>query len=137
MGIHPQGVLSRRAHGEGLSSLQKPGPQDAGKLQLVAVLGATEAEVSVLAELHRHPQVHVVGLWDADPDLVGQELAEILGLGAGWLHVCGIALIAGRLIHPFGITEENSPLAPRVVGVLATMAAILIPAGSILLTQLT
>lgn len=64
-------------------------------------------------------------------------LAEMLGLGAFWLHACGIALIAGRLIHPFGITESSGSLAPRVVGVLATMAAIVIPAGGILLSQLT
>lgn len=69
--------------------------------------------------------------------LLMMALAEILGLGSAWLHVCGIALIAGRLIHPFGVTEKNSPLAPRVVGVLATMTAILIPAGSILLHHLT
>ncbi len=63
-------------------------------------------------------------------------LAEMLGLGATWLHVCGIALLAGRIVHPFGIREEAGPLAPRIAGVLATMAAILIPAGSILITTL-
>ncbi len=69
--------------------------------------------------------------------LLMMALAEIMGLGAFWLHICGVALIAGRLIHPFGIKPENSPLVPRVTGVLATMAAILIPATSILLTSLT
>ena len=64
-------------------------------------------------------------------------LAEMTGLGATWLHVCGIALIAGRMIHPFGVKEENSPLVPRVVGVLATMAAIVIPVVSILSAALT
>ena len=58
-------------------------------------------------------------------------LAEILGLGATWLHVSGIALVLGRVIHPFGVAEK-SPLAPRVIGVLLTFAAILIPAISIL-----
>ena len=60
-------------------------------------------------------------------------LAEIMGLGATWLHVSGIALIAGRLIHPFGVAEK-SPLPPRVVGILATFAAMLIPAVGILFT---
>ena len=60
-------------------------------------------------------------------------LAEILGLGSTWLHISGIALVAGRLIHPFGVAEK-SPLAPRVVGVLATFAAMLIPAAGILFT---
>ena len=62
-------------------------------------------------------------------------LAEILGLGATWLHVAGIALVAGRLIHPFGVAEK-SPLVPRVTGVLLTFVAMLIPAGSILFTSL-
>ena len=60
--------------------------------------------------------------------IVMMALAELMGLGAAWLNVAGIALIAGRLIHPFGIQAENNRLAPRVIGVLATMAAILIPA---------
>ncbi len=64
-------------------------------------------------------------------------LAEMTGLGATWLHVCGLALIAGRLIHPIGVNETKSALAARVAGVLATMVAILVPAGSILLTNLT
>lgn len=63
-------------------------------------------------------------------------LAEMLGLGTTWLHVCGIALIAGRLIHPFGVNEKKAALAARVAGVLATMTAIVIPAISILFTTL-
>lgn len=54
-------------------------------------------------------------------------LGELSGLGATWLHVSGLALIAGRLMHPFGVTAEKSPLAPRVAGVLSTFAAMLIP----------
>ena len=61
-------------------------------------------------------------------------LAEIMGLGSTWLHVSGLALIAGRLIHPFGVAEK-SPLPPRVVGILATFAAMLIPAVGILFTS--
>ncbi|NNE82012.1 MAG: hypothetical protein HKN18_17220 [Silicimonas sp.] len=62
-------------------------------------------------------------------------LAELLGLGSTWLHVSGIALVAGRLIHPFGVAE-NSPLVPRVIGVLLTFAAMVIPAIAILFTTL-
>ena len=62
-------------------------------------------------------------------------LAEIHGLSATWLHVAGIALVAGRLIHPFGVAAKSA-LAPRVVGILATFAAILIPAGAILFSTL-
>ena len=59
-------------------------------------------------------------------------LGELQGFGATWLHVAGIALVAGRLIHPFGVSE-NSPLAPRVTGVSLTFVAMLIPAIGILL----
>ncbi len=52
-------------------------------LDLVALLGATEHEVVTLAELHRNPRVHIVGLYDPVREGVGHELAEILGLRHG------------------------------------------------------
>lgn len=52
-------------------------------LDLVALLGASENEVMVLAELHRNPRVHIVGIYDPVPEAVGHELAEILGLRHG------------------------------------------------------
>jgi uncharacterized membrane protein YecN with MAPEG domain len=64
-------------------------------------------------------------------------LGELSGLGATWLHVAGVALVAGRLVHPFGVAKENSPLAPRVAGVLATFAAMLIPGIYILSAAFT
>ena len=64
-------------------------------------------------------------------------LGELSGLGAIWLHISGVALVAGRLVHPLGVAKENSPLAPRVAGVLATFAAMLIPGIYILLASFT
>lgn len=55
----------------------------AGSLDLVALIGASENEVVVLAELHRNPRVHIVGVYDPSPEAVGHELAEILGLRHG------------------------------------------------------
>jgi GGDEF domain-containing protein len=49
-------------------------------LTLVALVGAGEPEVPVLAELHRNPRVHIIGIYDPDPAAIGHELAEILGL---------------------------------------------------------
>ncbi len=60
-------------------------------------------------------------------------LAEMLELSAFWLHVSGLALVAGRLLHPLGLHVGEGPVAPRIAGTLATMAAILIPATSILI----
>jgi GAF domain-containing protein len=50
---------------------------------LVGMLGAGEAEVPLLAELHRNPRVHVVAVYDPEPQAVGLELAEILGIPQG------------------------------------------------------
>ncbi len=59
------------------------GSKTADGLDLVALLGAGETEVVVLAELHRNPRVHVVGIHDPRPEAVGHDLAEILGLRHG------------------------------------------------------
>jgi uncharacterized membrane protein YecN with MAPEG domain len=68
--------------------------------------------------------------------VVMMALGELSGLGATWLHISGIALIAGRLVHPFGVRAEKSPLAPRVAGVFSTFAAMLIPGLYILVSAL-
>jgi len=62
-------------------------------------------------------------------------LAESLGTAPLWLHVSGALLILGRLLHPFGIAAEKSPLAPRISGMLATFGAILIPAVAVLIIR--
>lgn len=63
--------------------------------------------------------------------------AELTGTGATWLHAAGIALVGGRLVHPFGLATRNPILAARIAGTLATFAAILLPAAHILLASLT
>lgn len=60
-----------------------PSDPHVGSLDLVALIGASENEVVVLAELHRNPRVHIVGVYDPAPEAVGHELAEILGLRHG------------------------------------------------------
>lgn len=64
--------------------------------------------------------------------LLMMALAEISGFGAVWLHSCGVLLVAGRLIHPFGIAENGGWFPARVIGQLATYAALLVPAGALL-----
>jgi uncharacterized membrane protein YecN with MAPEG domain len=59
-------------------------------------------------------------------------LAEAGGLPATWLHVSGSLLVAGRLIHPFGLGAEGGRFPARVAGMLATWAAILIPSLALL-----
>ena len=54
-------------------------------------------------------------------------LAEVQGLGGAWLHGAGLLLVAGRLVHPFGIGAEGGIFPARVAGTLATYAAMLLP----------
>ena len=60
-------------------------------------------------------------------------LAEANGLSSLWIHIAGLSLIAGRLIHPYGISVEGGNFPARIVGQSATYVAMAIPAISIVL----
>ncbi len=55
----------------------------ANPLTFLAMVGVREAEIPALAELHRCPSVHLVGVYDPDPAAIGHEMAEILGIRHG------------------------------------------------------
>ena len=55
--------------------------------------------------------------------------AELAGAGASLLHTVGGLLLAGRVLHPFGINAARAALVSRIVGTLATQVSILIAAG--------
>lgn len=61
-------------------------------------------------------------------------LAESAGAAPLWLHASGVLLIAGRLVHPFGVGEDGGVFAARVAGMSATYAAILVPAVAAVLS---
>lgn len=52
-------------------------------------------------------------------------IAEGNGAGAVWLHISGALLLAGRLIHPFGLTAANPTHPLRIVGNGASLLAVL------------
>ena len=52
-------------------------------------------------------------------------LAEGNGAGALWLHISGGLLLAGRLIHPFGLKADNPAHPLRYVGNTASLLATL------------
>ena len=60
---------------------------------------------------------------------------ELLGASDTWLHVLGLALVVGRIAHYLGLTEIG-PAALRVVGMLATLTAILVSSLWILIDVL-
>ncbi len=55
----------------------------ANTLTLLGMVGVREAEIPVLAELHRAVAVQIMGVYDPDPEALGHEIAEILGLRHG------------------------------------------------------
>lgn len=63
-------------------------------------------------------------------------LAEGNGAGALWLHAAGALLLAGRLIHPFGLKADNPAHPLRYVGNSASLLATLTVLGCLLVTSL-
>lgn len=53
-------------------------------------------------------------------------LAELAGGNATALHVAGILLVAGRVIHPFGLHPEIATRPARIIGVVAGQISMLI-----------
>ena len=68
--------------------------------------------------------------------LIVMGLAEVSGLGAGWLHGLGGLLLISRLIHPFGISVSNPGNPLRIVGTVGTHIVTLGAALYILWTAL-
>ena len=59
-------------------------------------------------------------------------IMELNGASSTWLHVLGSTLLAGRLIHPFGIGAAWSFRLPRFIGALATQLVTFAAVGTLL-----
>jgi hypothetical protein len=59
-------------------------------------------------------------------------ILELNGASSTWLHVLGGTLLAGRLIHPFGISATWSFRVPRFIGSLATQLVTFGAVGTLL-----
>jgi uncharacterized membrane protein YecN with MAPEG domain len=57
---------------------------------------------------------------------------ELNGASSSWLHALGGTLLAGRLVHPFGISAEWSFRLPRFIGALLTQLVALAAIGTLL-----
>ncbi len=55
-------------------------------------------------------------------------LLELDGASAGLLHGLGIALVAARVMHPFGMRADRGPNVPRIAGTVITWVVLLIAA---------
>ena len=47
-------------------------------------------------------------------------LVEIAGAGAGFVHLCGVALVVLRLLHAYGLARYEGANYPRLVGAQGT-----------------
>lgn len=62
--------------------------------------------------------------------LVLMLIVEMLGLASAWLHLLGISLLFGRLVHAYGITRERENLRFRIIGMSLTFGVLVL--GSVL-----
>ncbi len=65
--------------------------------------------------------------------LILMATAELNGASPTLLYVTGALILAGRVIHPFGITNDKPITVARVVSILLTWAAIGVGAVVVLL----
>lgn len=59
-------------------------------------------------------------------------MVEASGASAVWVHGLCSALLLGRLVHAFGVSQTRETLALRVVGMALTFTALLVAAGWLL-----
>lgn len=57
--------------------------------------------------------------------LVAMVMLALIGASALEVHIIGGALLAGRLIHPFGLAARRAPNAARILGMALTWLPLL------------
>lgn len=61
-------------------------------------------------------------------------LAELLGAPGWWLHLLGLALLAGRSLHAYGVSQAKEDMRFRMVGMAMTFGVLAL--GSLTLLAL-
>lgn len=87
-------------------------------------------------ELHERVRQHGNFIEWAPWVMLLMALAEGNGAGSVWLHASGAWLLAGRLIHPFGLKADNAAHPGRYIGNTASLLALLTVMGCLLVTSL-
>ncbi|MCC5811782.1 MAG: MAPEG family protein [Ectothiorhodospiraceae bacterium] len=62
--------------------------------------------------------------------------SEVVGAPGYLVHALGLALLAGRLSHAYGVSQEHEVFAFRVAGMVLTFACYFVAAGFILIRAL-
>ena len=63
-------------------------------------------------------------------------IAELQGAPHWLLHAMGAALLAGRLLHAYGVSQEPEPYIYRMTGMALTFAMLTTGAATLLLLAL-
>lgn len=87
-------------------------------------------------ELLRRMRVHANFAEYVPITLVLMALAESQKLGAIWLHGIGALLLAGRLVHAYGLSQSPHVMPMRVGGMAMTFTAIFAGAAACLALSL-
>ncbi|TFF19838.1 glutathione metabolism protein [Jiella endophytica] len=80
------------------------------------------------AALRRRIRVHGNFCEYTPMGLILLALAESLATPAWALHVAGLALVAGRLLHAYGVSQLAEIIGWRIVGMAATFASLVVSA---------
>lgn len=81
-------------------------------------------------ELLRRARVHANFAEYVPISLVLIGLAESLAMPALGLHALGVALLGGRLVHAYGLSQSPHNLTMRTVGMMLTLTVVAIAALS-------
>jgi uncharacterized membrane protein YecN with MAPEG domain len=61
---------------------------------------------------------------------------EMQGRPSWWIHLLCLALIAGRLVHAYGVSQEQENILFRTVGMVTTFAVLASSSVSLLINAL-
>lgn len=81
------------------------------------------------ALLTRRLRVHGNFAENAPLALLLMTLAEIQSMPAALLHVLGLALLSGRLLHAYGVSCEPEDYRFRVIGMVMTLSVLMVGAA--------
>lgn len=59
-------------------------------------------------------------------------MAELLGASGLWLHGCGLALVAGRVLHAMGLAHDQPKNPLRIIGASVSLLVIAVLVCNIL-----
>lgn len=88
------------------------------------------------AELRRAMRVHANFAEYVPLTLLLVFFVEMDGLPAAWVHALCLALLCGRLLHAWGVSQIRENFRFRVSGMVLTFGTIMAAAATIMLTRI-